>query len=165
MNPSHRTSENASRAAGPILLCFDGSRDASHAIDVAARLLSGRKALVLSVWTPAADMTPLDPLGDVVGRFSGLYEEMDSAASDLTQIQAAEGVTIARRAGFEAKSLTARGKPAPEIVRVADELDAACVVLGARGVGALSSSFPGSVPTKVVQHCSRPVLIIPQVVD
>jgi nucleotide-binding universal stress UspA family protein len=124
-----------------------------------------RNALVLSVWTPAAAITPLDPLGDMVGQLSGIYEEMDAAGAALAQRQAAEGVTIAQRAGFDAEPLTARGKPSSEIVRVAAEHDVASIILGARGVGALSAALLGSVAARIAQHCGQPVLIVPREVD
>jgi hypothetical protein len=37
---------------GPLLLCYDGSEDARHAIERAGALLGGRQALVLTVWQP-----------------------------------------------------------------------------------------------------------------
>ena len=35
-----------------ILLCFDGSPGSRHAIEVAGKLLPGRSATVLHIWTP-----------------------------------------------------------------------------------------------------------------
>ena len=40
-------------ADGPLLLCYDGSEDAKHAIEHAGRLLGGRDALVVTVWHPS----------------------------------------------------------------------------------------------------------------
>jgi len=40
----------ATRDDSPMLLCYDGSEDAKHAIERAARLLSGRPAMVMTVW-------------------------------------------------------------------------------------------------------------------
>src|SRR5918994_1464992 len=40
-------------ADGPLLLCYDGSEDAKHAIEHAGRVLGGRDALVVTVWQPA----------------------------------------------------------------------------------------------------------------
>jgi hypothetical protein len=42
-------------ADGPLLICYDGSEDARHAIERAGNLLpGGRHALVLTVWQPIA---------------------------------------------------------------------------------------------------------------
>ena len=39
-------------ADGPLLLCYDGSEDAKHAIERAGELFHGRHALVVTVWQP-----------------------------------------------------------------------------------------------------------------
>ncbi len=39
---------------GPLLICYDGSEDAKHAIESAGTLLAARPALVLTVWEPTA---------------------------------------------------------------------------------------------------------------
>src|SRR3954466_11382528 len=39
-------------AEGPLLLCYEGSEDAKHAIEHAGRVLGGRDALVVTVWQP-----------------------------------------------------------------------------------------------------------------
>jgi nucleotide-binding universal stress UspA family protein len=120
-----------------------------------------RNALVLSVWTPAAAITPLDAMGDIVGRLSGVYEEMDAAGAALAERQATEGSAIALRAGFDAKPITARGRPSTEIVRVAAEHDVSSVVLGARGAGTIGPVLLGSVSRWVSVRCRQPVLIVP----
>jgi nucleotide-binding universal stress UspA family protein len=46
------------------------------------------------------------------------------------------------------------------IVDVADEIDAAVIVLGSRGHGAGRELFEGSVSHQVAEHAGRPVLIV-----
>ena len=43
---------HTSIADGPLLLCYDGSEDARHAIHRAGELFMGRRALVVTVWQP-----------------------------------------------------------------------------------------------------------------
>ena len=68
----------------------------------------------------------------------------------------------ARRAGFDAE---ARATIAPTtwqgIVDVADELDAAVIVVGSCGLGGLREFTRGSVSHDVATHARRPVLIVP----
>ncbi len=151
----------ASAAAGPVLLCFDGSEAAQRAIEVTGALLGGRPAVVLYVWSPAASFTPLDPVGDALGRLSGIYAELDAEAAAAAERHAQAGAAIARRVRFDAEPLTVQGKPWSEIVRVADERDAAAVVLGAHGEGGFVSAFPGTVATRVLQHCRQPTIVVP----
>jgi hypothetical protein len=73
---------------GVVLLCFDGSEGAVEAIRCAGSLLPGHDAVVLSVATPAKDELPLDPVSDVVGRFSGRYRDWDESAASSPLNQA-----------------------------------------------------------------------------
>ncbi len=49
------------------------------------------------------------------------------------------------------------------ILTVADERDAEAIVVGRRGVSRLESVLMGSVSNGLVQHSSRPVLVMPPV--
>ncbi len=147
-------------AAGPVLLCFDGSPDARRAVEAAGRLLGAADAVVLTVWEPARDLTPLDPLGDVVGRLSGIYAELDEIALEAARTVAAEGAALAETAGFSARARVERGRPAAIIDAVATDIDARVVVLGARGLSGASAVL-GSVSERVCRHAHRPVLVVP----
>ena len=151
-------------SAGPALLCFDGSHDAEAAIGAAAALLSGRRAGGLTVLEPVASWEPFDP-GAIV---SASVTAVGSAALGLTEIaeqlareKMARGVELARAAGLDADGRIARGKPWRSICDVADELDAAVIVLGARGLSRVRSAVLGSVSAAVSVHAGRPTLVIP----
>jgi nucleotide-binding universal stress UspA family protein len=144
---------------GPALLCFDGSAEAAEAIRRAGVVLAERRAVVLSVAIPAEAELPLDPVGDLVGRLSGIYRDWDEIAGQIAGQHAEAGCRLAAEAGFDATPLTAAGKPAPTILEVADDRDAAVIVLGTgrrRPLGALL----GSVSARVVLESARPVLVI-----
>lgn len=145
---------------GPVLLCFDGSGEAAEAIRCASVVLATREAIVLTVATPAKDELPLDPAGDLVGRLSGLYRDWDEIATELAERHAREGCVLASGEGFAARSLTASGKPAAAILRVANEQDVSVIVLGAGRRGALGGLL-GSVSARVAERAAQPVLVIP----
>lgn len=142
------------------LLCYDGSAAARLAIERAAAIVVERAAVVLAVWTPAAALTPLDPLGDAVGELSGIYAELDAAGARAAEERAAEGAGRARNAGFDAQPRAEQGRAWSTIVEVADELEATVVVLGARS-HSTAGALLGSVSERVVRHSRRPVLILP----
>lgn len=146
---------------GPVLFCFDGSAEAAEAIRSAGMLLAARDAIVLTVAIPAKDELPLDPAGDLVGRVSGLYRDWDEIAIELADRQARSGCELASGEGFAARSLTASGKPAAAILRVADDHDVSVIVLGAGRHGTLGGLL-GSVSARVVERAVRPVLVIPR---
>lgn len=149
---------------GLALLCFDGTPDAEQAIRVAGELLPECDALVLTVAIPAEAELPLDPLGDFVGRLSGVYKDWDAIAGEIATRHAETGCRLAGAAGLRARPLTAVGKPAPTILRVADEHAVAVIVLGAGDHGALGGLL-GSVSARVVAQADRPVLVVPGLAD
>jgi nucleotide-binding universal stress UspA family protein len=146
---------------GPVLLCFDGSDEAAEAIHCASVVLATREAIVLTVATPAKDEFPFDPAGDLVGRLSGLYRDWDEIATELAERHAREGCELASGEGFTARSLTASGKPAAAILRVANEQEVSVIVLGAGRRGALGGLL-GSVSARVAERAAQPVLVIPR---
>lgn len=146
--------------ARPLLLCFDGSDDARRAIGGAAELLGARPAVVLAVWEAARDLTALDPIGDAVGRLSGIYAELDSAGLDAAREVAQEGAQLARALGFDARERVECGSVWRTIVAVAADEDAATIVLGPRGLSGAAAAL-GSTSVRVCRHAGRPVLVIP----
>jgi len=72
-----------------------------------------------------------------------------------------QGAQVAREAGFDVTGEVREGKPWRVICDCAKDLDAALVVLGARGLSRVESVLLGSVSAKVLAHASRPVLVIP----
>jgi nucleotide-binding universal stress UspA family protein len=143
----------------PVLFCFDGSDGATQAVRSAASLLSSREAIVLSVAVPADDEFPFNPVGEIVGKLTRLYREWDEYAAEVAVSQAQSGAEIATEAGLIAQPLMATGKPAPTILRVADERDAAVIVLGARRHGPITGAV-GSVAGRVAREARRPVLVV-----
>jgi nucleotide-binding universal stress UspA family protein len=150
-------------ASQPVLLCYDGSGDAEDAISRAGELLGPRPAIVITVNEPMRHWEPSDPatiLDAPIGRLLSKALELDEIADEIAQEQANRGVALARVAGFDAQGRIARGKAWKAICDVADELDAAAIVVGARGLSRVQSALLGSVSAAVSVHAKRPVLII-----
>jgi nucleotide-binding universal stress UspA family protein len=148
---------HTSAADGPLLLCYDGSEHARHAIEKAGALFPGRRALVVTVWQPTT--IPASGLG-----FAGVVDfvQVDRAAGDRGDRLAAEGVEIALRAGLiaEAVPIEAAGPVWKTIVEVAERDRAATIVMGSRGLTRLRTMLLGSVSSAVVNHAHRPTLIV-----
>jgi nucleotide-binding universal stress UspA family protein len=147
----------------PLLICFDGSEDAAHAIADAGRLFGSRPAVVLTVLEPVKVWSASDPvtvLEAPIGKFLSKTLELDEIADEVGGADLARGLELAREAGFEAEGRIAHGKPWRAICDVAAELDAAAIVLGARGLSRVQSALLGSVSSRVSVHADRPVLIV-----
>jgi nucleotide-binding universal stress UspA family protein len=145
--------------AHPLILCYDGSEGAKHAIEHAGALFSGSPALVLTVWRST---TSLGSVGWSGATVMPNFAELDDAAFEAGAARAAEGVSVARRAGLEAEPLTveADGPVWEAIVEAADRRQASVIVLGSRGLTGLRSILLGSVSGTVVHQARRPTLVI-----
>lgn len=72
-------------------------------------------------------------LDAAIGKLLAKALELDEIADEVAQRDMDHGVGLARAAGFQAQVRVAHGKAWRAICDVADELDAAAIVLGARG--------------------------------
>jgi len=139
----------------PILIGYDGSDDARRAVDFAAALFGNRRAVVLDV---APVITAAESLATVVpGSYAfGDYNRSEAAPT------AAEGVRYGRGAGLAAEARVEVVAPTWQgVVDVADEIDAAVIVMGSRGLNGARELFEGSLSHEVAEHAGRPVLIVP----
>jgi nucleotide-binding universal stress UspA family protein len=144
---------------GRLLICYDGSAHAKHAIRNAARLLSAKDALVVTVWEPMPILGGLAWAGEasmvnMVDLDRGVAEDAGCVADD--------GVRIALEAGLAAEpmALAADGPVWKVLTEAADRTDAAVIVMGSRGLTGLRSMLLGSVSSAVVDHADRPVLVV-----
>ena len=151
---------HTSAADGPVLLCYDGSENARHAIERAGALFRGRHALVVTVWQGPQ-------LGSLA--WSGATATMDTffetarSAAERAGRLAEDGVRIADEAGLKAEpaAVEADGPVWRTILDVADGHDAATIVMGSRGLGGIHAIVLGSVSSAVVLHATRPALVVP----
>ena len=148
-------------ADGPLLLCYDGSEHARHAIERAGALFTGRQALVLTVYQGPQ-------LGSLA--WSGATATMDPfaetarTAAERAGRLAEEGVRLAQAVGLNAEpaAVEAAGPAWRTILDVADRHDAATIVMGSRGLGGIHAIVLGSVSSAVVLHATRPALVVPR---
>jgi len=145
---------------GQLLVCYDGSEDAKRAIARAGELFLSKRALVLTVWQPAAGLGSFAWTGAIGGVAD--FTELDRAAREINNQLAREGVGVAQEAGLQAEPLAeeSAGPVWQTIVQVAEDHDAAVIVMGSRGLTGLRSGLMGSVSTAVVHHTHRPTLIV-----
>jgi nucleotide-binding universal stress UspA family protein len=139
----------------PMLICYDGSDDARRAIDRAASLLVERPAVVIDVAPPLTVTEAYASIDTVPPPFEEW--NIDEAAA-----RAEQGAELARTAGLSAKSRGAISAPTWEgIVDAANEIGAAVIVMGSRGLTGAREVFEGSLSHQVAEHARRPVLVVP----
>jgi nucleotide-binding universal stress UspA family protein len=152
----------------PVVVAFDGSPEATEAVRAAATLFRDRLLVVVTVWEPAlaiaATMTPVTEIGggSYIPPAPEEIEAVDEAQLAHAQAAADAGVRIATEAGATAEAL-----PVPDstdvahtILSIAEERDAAALVVGSRGMGRVKSAFVGSTSHKLLHETRRPVLVV-----
>jgi nucleotide-binding universal stress UspA family protein len=147
-----------------ILLATDGSEDAQLAARTAANLAekTGSELHVVSVGgegfyeSPLIDLATLEPTW-VAREYPDLLSDIERTERELLDKEveqvAAAGVTVTQ-------AHLSMGKAAPEIVVVAEEIDAGLIVMGSRGQGGIRRALLGSVSESVVKHAHCPVLVV-----
>jgi nucleotide-binding universal stress UspA family protein len=150
------------RNARPVLICYDGSEDAKHAIQQAGGLLAARPALVITVWQETAALDSFAWDGETSGMAN--FVELDRAGAEDAGRIADEGVRRAYEGGLEAErvAIKATGPIWNTIVETADRHDAAAIVMGSRGLTGVRSILLGSVSNAVVHHADRPTVVVPR---
>jgi nucleotide-binding universal stress UspA family protein len=148
---------------GTALIAYDGSEDAATAIRRAGHLLAPRPAIVANVWDSLGSLLLHTDARSLTGSMREAAAELDEEDRREAGRVAAEGAELAREAGFEAEAHALQGKPKawPTLLAKADEVDAAVVVIGSRGLGAVKSALLGSVSSGLLHHTRRPVLVVP----
>jgi nucleotide-binding universal stress UspA family protein len=145
---------------GPVLLCYDGSEGARHAIEVAGVLLRNHKARVFHSWESWTARANL--VGAVSGSVAGMARELDEIGEVQSSDLVDDGCGVAAEAGFRALPVSGRyrGPAWTAILDRASEENASLIVVGSRGMSGLSAVL-GSVSHGVVHHAKRPVLVVP----
>jgi nucleotide-binding universal stress UspA family protein len=146
-----------------VVIGFDGSPDAEHAIDVAARVLNAQSALIVTAWhlPIAAAAPPMPPVAPATA--PPLEDEHEFERRGMETAEA--GVRRARAAGLEAEPALQHAAGATQIAKVlldsAEQHDAELVVVGRRGMSRIKSVLLGSVSEAAVRDGRRPVLVVP----
>lgn len=148
-------------SAHQVIVGVDGSASAQRAIATLSTwpIFAGLPTRVVAVAEPPASwalslgaaLYPAfsDPRGaSADAKRQQLLDVADRACADLAQ------------AGFNASSELRLGDPAGELLRAATEDDADLIVVGSRGLSALSRLAVGSVARKVLLHTPASVLVV-----
>lgn len=128
-----------------ILVAYDGGEPAHRALDTAIELatLSGAPVTVASVVPVHAGRVPIDP--------------WDDAAVHTEELR--EAKRILGEHGIQAEFVRPSGDPAKAIEKLAEMGGFDTIVVGSRGLGAVSRFLQGSVSEHVATHADATVVI------
>jgi nucleotide-binding universal stress UspA family protein len=150
----------AAGSDGPLLICYDGSDGAKHAIRTAGNLFGATRALILTVWQPTVGLGGFAWSGAMAPMVD--FVQLDRTATEGAGRVANDGARIARDAGLEAEPMAVAATEAVwrTIVELADSEDATAIVMGSRGLTGVRSVLLGSVSTAVLHHAVQPTLVV-----
>jgi nucleotide-binding universal stress UspA family protein len=153
-------------AARPVLVAFDGSPESHAALGHAAALFGDRRLIVVSVWEPGIAMAVVS-VPDATGvtytpPSAEEIETVDRVEREHATAVAETGARLAREHG----AADVEALPVPDSVDVAETMaslaearDAAAIVVGSRGRGAVRRLL-GSTSHKLLHETRRPVLVV-----
>jgi len=145
-----------------IIVGYDGSPPASAAIDAGTALFPGAHAWITNLWTPPFASEPLRRrLWTGSRHIDEFVEAVEREGEREADRLAANGVTLARAAGWAAEPLVRRvySGEGLELGQIALEVGADLVLLGSRGLGG-AKALLGSVSDMAVHHTPCPALVV-----
>jgi len=152
--------------AHTVLVGYDGSPDAAVAIEIGARLLPGCRAHVAHLWSPPFAASELRArLIQRAGTVREMIEMLEREALAEAERVAADGVTLARGAGWDAEPLVRRvyGAEGLELAALAEEMEPDALLVGSRGLTGVRAVL-GSVSDEAVHASPVPVIVVPRLV-
>jgi nucleotide-binding universal stress UspA family protein len=141
------------QAAGErqLVVATDGSESADNAVSAACELAKALAARVVLVYV----RPPVGALGQPY------YQERLSEEMEHARVALGRAKGIAQNAGVENEEEILEGRPADQIVELAQARNALFIVVGSRGLGAITGALIGSVSSAVLHRADRPVMVVP----
>jgi nucleotide-binding universal stress UspA family protein len=150
----------------PVIVAYDASPEGHAAVATAADLFRDRRLLVVSVWEPGMAMV-VQSHPDAFGMTYAQPNPEEIATVDHLQAEHAQGTAeagarLARDLGADAEAIPVAegGSIADTLISVAEEHDAAALVVGSRGLGGLKSKLFGSTSRGLLNDAHRPVMVV-----
>ena len=138
-----------------VLIAIDGSDAARRAIEATGQLAkhgAAVDAVLVHVRESPAYYGELPPFD---------YESIESSLRQRQSALLEAALAQARNSGLQTVATQAtQGQAAQEIVRLAADLGADCIVMGTRGMNALGGLLLGSVAQRVVHLAAVPVMLV-----
>ena len=140
-----------------ILLATDGSEEAERAAQSAVQLANETGSELHVVLVGPSAVTSVDVPGSPGGGLVVSQEEVEREAKRSLEAQVEKAKA---GGGMVAQSHFRAGRPAPEIVDLAEEIGTGLILMGSRGLGGIRRVLMGSVSDSVVRHAHCPVLVV-----
>jgi nucleotide-binding universal stress UspA family protein len=148
-----------------ILVAFDGSEQSKRAIDYASDMANSCKGKLIVLTVVPRVTLPVFPdegFGSVPVSTSqdwAEYQDKMNASYKKSQDDAMKDIKE-HYPKLSAEAILLEGRPSSTIVEQAEKNQADLIVMGSRGIGGISGWILGSTSRRVVESCTKPVLVI-----
>ena len=150
--------------ATTLVLGYDGSdcakRALAHTAEIAKHLDDG-EVFVVSAYEFSIGYVPVG-MTDSPLMISAEYDQHVDMVRVYGEQQVAEAVKELEAAGVRAGGDVFEGRAVDVLLEQSREKDAAAIVVGSHGEGAMSAAFLGSTALKLLHHSDIPVLVVPR---
>jgi len=148
-----------------ILVAFDGSEPSKRAIDYAADMVHSYKgSLVILTVVPKVTIPifPDEGFGTVPVTTSPDWAEYQEKMNETYKKSQDDAVKDLKEhyPKLPVEALLLEGRPSSTIVEQAEKNQTDLIVIGSRGLGGISGWILGSTSRRVVESCTKPVLVI-----
>lgn len=148
-----------------ILIPLDGSEPSNHALDHAISIAEkfGAEltllAVVPRVMIPvfpdegfgAAPISAAKDMAQYQDRLKDIYQNVLTDAEDKVRSEHPE---------LKTETILREGRPSATIVEIAERNGVDLIVIGSRGIGGITGWILGSTSRRVVDSCTKPILIV-----
>lgn len=147
-----------------ILIAYDGSEPSKHALDQGMSLaeLTSSEVTILSV-VPRVMIPVYSDVGATGSMYTG--REMAEIQEDIREFYSDSLKRVSkelqdRYPEVEADTELLEGRPSKTIIEFAENDGYDLIVIGSRGLGEITGWILGSTSRRVVESCTKPVLVI-----
>ncbi|KAI9221188.1 hypothetical protein BC828DRAFT_347459 [Blastocladiella britannica] len=166
VDTEHVASSSGAAPKRTVVIAVDPSEHAANAVEWARHnFLRPTDRVVLVHVRPYQQIYMGDLAADLLSAVSSLEASARQSSHDLIRsyartIMSAPGPNDDAVVPLAIEGFAIRGDARQDIVRKAQELKAAGVVMGSRGLGAVKRALLGSVSDYVVNHAGCPVVVV-----
>jgi nucleotide-binding universal stress UspA family protein len=147
-----------------LVLGYDGSDCSKTAlartIDLAGAM-TGATVVVVYAFEFSIGYVPMG-MTDSPLMMSAEFDDHAQLVRGYGEGQVDEAAEKLAAAGVKAEKVVAEGRPVEVLLDIAKTHDAAVIVVGTHGEGAVSAAFLGSTALKLLHHSNVPVLVVPR---
>ena len=148
-----------------ILVAIDGSEPSNNALNHAVSIATNYNAKLIMLAVVQRVMIPIFP-------DEGFGGVPLSAAKDMAQYQEkmrniyqsvlddAEAKIKKDHPQLEVEAILKEGRPSGTIIEMAEKDDVDLIIMGSRGIGGYTGWILGSTTRRVVDSCTKPILIV-----